>query len=269
MIVFPNCKINLGLHILRKREDGFHDLDTAFFPVPVTDALEIIPGVDSLSFTSSGISIDNTSNTCTKAYDLLKKDFPQLPGLQMHLHKNIPIGAGLGGGSSDGAFALKLLNNYFKLAISEEKLLDYSLQIGSDCPFFIKNTPCIASGRGEILEPVSLGLSGYTVCLINPGIHINTGWAFSQITPAIPATTVKEIIALPVEKWNGLLLNDFEEPVFHKYPETGSIKEELYSAGAVYASMSGSGSTVFGIFRNDTIPVFSFPETYRGICANC
>ena len=269
MIVFPNCKINLGLRILRKREDGFHDLDTAFFPVPVTDALEIVTGGDALSFTSSGISIDNNSNTCTKAYELLKRDFPQLPGLHMHLHKNIPVGAGLGGGSADGAFALKLLNGYFNLNISEEKLLDYSLQIGSDCPFFIKNTPCIASGRGEILEPVSLSLKGFIICLVNPGIHINTGWAFSQITPAIPPISVKEIIAQPTEKWKDLLKNDFENPVFEKYPEIGDIKEKLYSQGAVYAAMSGSGSTVFGIFITGSVPALSFPETYRVICADC
>lgn len=267
MIVFPNCKINLGLRILRKRADGFHDLDTAFFPVPVTDALEIIPGGDTLTFTSSGINIDNTNNTCTKAYELLKKDFPQLPGAKMHLHKNIPIGAGLGGGSADGAFALQLLNNYFNLGLTAKQLIDYSLLIGSDCPFFILNKPCIASGRGEILEPVSIQLTGYSIYLINPGIHINTGWAFSHITPSEQVTAVRDIISQPIEKWKEQLVNDFENPVFIQHPSVGAIKETLYNQGAVFAAMSGSGSTVFGIFKKTDTPLFHFPVNYRVMIA--
>jgi len=186
MVVFPNCKINLGLRIIRKRNDGYHDLETVFYPIPLTDALEVIrvSGADTdIAFQSSGLPIsgDSTNNLCVKAYQLLKKDFPQLGSVQMHLHKVIPMGAGLGGGSSDGAFALQLINDLFHLQLSKEQLIGYALQLGSDCPFFILNQPCFASGRGEKMEPVALDLSGYHFAIVNPGIHVNTGWAFSQL----------------------------------------------------------------------------------------
>ena len=187
---------------------------------------------------------------CIKAYRLLKKDLPQLPSVKIHLHKAIPMGAGLGGGSADAAFMLKLLNDKFKLDLSTARLLSYSIQLGSDCPFFINNKPAFAQGRGEKLEELTLDLSSYKIILINPDIHINTGWAFSQITPAPPKKNIKEIIQQPVETWQTELKNDFETAVFTAHPEIKEIKEALYQQGAVYASMSGSGSTVFGIFRN-------------------
>lgn len=262
MVVFPNCKINLGLHILNKREDGFHNLQTVFYPVAIKDALEIIPsstGGTGITFTASGLTVDGNSrdNICIKAYHLLKKDFPHLPAIQMHLHKAIPMGAGLGGGSADGAFTLSLLNQKFNLGIPQQQLIQYALKLGSDCPFFILNQPCYATGRGEIMEANGLDLSAYTIAVINPGIHVNTGWAFSQLTPATPPRSVKEIIAQPVATWKNVLQNDFEKPVFEKHPAIQFIKEELYALGALYAAMSGSGSTVYGIFEH-TVSLQSF-----------
>jgi 4-diphosphocytidyl-2-C-methyl-D-erythritol kinase len=271
MLSFPNCKINLGLHILRKRADGFHDLETVFYPLPLKDALEVISDTEknknaapSISFTSSGspIEIQAEENICVKAYHLIKKDFTQLPAIKMHLHKIIPTGAGLGGGSADGAFALKLLNEKFNLGLSIEALKHYALQLGSDCPFFILNKPCVATGRGEILEEIQLDLSDYKFVLVNPGIHINTSWAFSQITPALPERSIKEIIQQPIATWKNELINDFEIPVFKNYPEIKEIKDNLYKSNAVYAGLSGSGSTVFGIFKKETKTSFAFPEHY-------
>jgi 4-diphosphocytidyl-2-C-methyl-D-erythritol kinase len=267
MIVFPNCKINLGLHILQKRADGFHDLETLFYPVPLQDGLEIIqhpsPATD-IEFSASGLKVQGTpsDNICIKAYHLLKKDFPQLPSIRLHLHKVIPMGAGLGGGSADGAFTLTLLNRKFKLGLSEETLATYALQLGSDCPFFIRNTPGYAEGRGEKLETLALDLSAYQFVLVNPGIHINTGWAFSQISPSANRRSIKEIIQEPIETWKGVLVNDFEEPVMSHHPEIRECKEELYKAGALYASMTGSGSTLFGIFSKDVTPQLSFARDY-------
>lgn len=256
MIAFPNCKINLGLHIIRKREDGFHDLETVFLPIPFTDVLEIIhPGVLHLEGVGhldvTGLPVDTTDNLCIKAYNLLKQDFPQLPAIKMHLHKAIPLGAGLGGGSSDAAFTLQLLNEKFKLNLKTEQLLDYALQLGSDGPFFIINKPCFATGRGEILEPINIDLTTYKLLIVNPGIHIETKWAFSKFTPKEPAISIKEIIAQPADTWEQHLQNDFEVPVFAEYPEIGRLKNDLYQQGAVYASMSGSGSTVYGLFRKE------------------
>lgn len=254
MLLFPNCKINLGLHILSKRQDGFHNLETVFYPIALKDALEIIPSqASSVEFTSSGLTVDGTEadNICIKAYHLLKRDFPQLPFIKLHLHKAIPMGAGLGGGSADGAFTLQLLNTKFNLALSVQQLIDYALQLGSDCPFFIINKPCYATGRGELLEGIDITLTGYKIVIVNPGIHVNTGWAFSQITPAEPHKKLKKIIAQPIATWKAELINDFENPVFEKYPAIKNIKEELYNKGAVYAAMSGSGSTVYGIFEKE------------------
>ncbi len=255
MLFFPNCKINLGLHILNKREDGFHNIETVFYPLNIKDALEVIPhSGEQLQFTQTGLTVagSEADNICVKAYHLLKKDFPQLPAVQMHLHKIIPMGAGLGGGSADGAFTLQLLNTKFHLNLSKEQLIDYALQLGSDCPFFIANKPCYATSRGEILQPVILDLSAYKIAVVNPGIHINTGWAFSQLTPATSLKSIQQIITQPIQSWKDELLNDFEIPVFKAHPEIKAIKESLYSSGAVYAAMSGSGSTVFGIFKSPT-----------------
>ncbi len=269
MIVFPNCKINLGLHILNKREDGFHNLETVFYPVPLRDALEAIGRSrdNGIEFTQSGLKIEGApeNNLCTKAYHLLKKDFPTLPSIQMHLLKAIPIGAGLGGGSSDGAFALKLLNEKFQLGLSTQQLTDYALQLGSDCPFFILNKPCYATGRGEFLETVELDLSAYRFAIVNPGIHVNTGWAFDQLriwSDHEAWADLRAIIQQPINTWKEQLINDFEEPVCKQYPEIASIKQQLYKAGALYASLTGSGSTVFGIFSKELKPSLSFPENY-------
>jgi 4-diphosphocytidyl-2-C-methyl-D-erythritol kinase len=276
MVVFPGCKINLGLHILNKREDGFHNLETIFYPLPLREALEVIRNedpvaADPVEFTFSGNAVDgNTAdNLCVKVYHLLKKDFPELLPVKMHLHKALPMGAGLGGGSADAAFTLKLLNEKFKLHLTQEQLLNYCLQLGSDCPFFLLNKPCFATGRGEILEPLDLSLSAYQIILINPGIHINTGWAFSQLSMPVLSdktsqnkTSLKEIIFQPIKTWKEIMVNDFEKPVFKKYPSLSDIKEKLYTQGALYAAMSGSGSSIFGLFEKTMIADLDFPEHF-------
>lgn len=270
MIVFPNCKINLGLRTLRKRADGFHDLESVFYPLSFYDALEIIPdgagdpGSSRILFSNSGFSINGhvEDNLCIKAYNLLKNDFPQLPSLKMHLHKAIPIGAGLGGGSADAAYTFKLLNEKFELSLSTDQLINYSLQLGSDCPFFFINKPCFATGRGEILEQLAIDLSSYKFIIINPGIHISTANAFSCITPALPVKSVKQIIQQPIDTWKNELINDFEKTVFIQHPEIAMIKKKLYDEGALYSSMSGSGSTVYGIFKKDYAAKFNFSSNY-------
>jgi len=266
VILFPNCKINLGLHILRKRNDGFHDLETVFYPIPLFDALEIVDADNihtDTTLTTSGLTIDGNveENISIKAYNLLKKEF-DIPPIKIHLHKAIPMGAGLGGGSADGAFTLLLLNKKFNLGIAEENLMEYALQLGSDCPFFIKNKICYATGRGEIIKQINLDLSLYKIALINPGIKINTGLAFSQIHPKENRTSILEIIHLPIVRWKDNLVNDFEAPIFKQHPPMKEIKEELYKKGAVYASMSGSGSSVFGLFGKSTTPVLDLPGNY-------
>lgn len=263
MIVFPNCKINLGLHITSKRADGFHNLETVFYPLIWTDALEAVKS-ESDSLTLSGIPVPGNAgdNICFKAAELLRKDFPQISRLSIHLHKTIPAGAGLGGGSADGAFMLLLLNHKYNLQLSDRQLITYAGQLGSDCPFFIVNKPCFASGRGEVLHPVDLCLDNYSFLVIHPGIHVNTGWAFTQITPASAATPLTEIIRQPVEKWKKLLVNDFEVPVFKKYPEIGQLKETLYRSGALYASMTGSGSSLYGIFPKEMLPELGLDNDY-------
>lgn len=270
MICFPSCKINLGLRITQKRADGFHALETVFFPISIKDALEIIIEPDTnaapITFTSSGLAIngDPSDNLCFKAYGLLKKDYPTIPNIKMHLHKKIPMGAGLGGGSSDGAFTLVTLNQLFNLQLSEQVLLDYALQLGSDCPFFIINTPAFATGRGEILTPINVNLDGYRIVIVNPGIAISTKLAFSLITPKVPDTNMEAIICEPVSSWKEKLINDFEQPIFNSFPELANIKETLYQKGAVYASMTGTGSTVYGFFPTSIIDTldFDFPTHY-------
>lgn len=267
MIVFPNCKINLGLNITGKREDSYHNLETVFFPVFLKDVLEIIPNNISgelIEYSSSGLKIgnDSSNNLCVKAYHLLQKDFPELSPVKLHLHKAIPMGAGLGGGSADGAFTLQLLNRLFNLSLSTDQLINYALKLGSDCPFFIINKPCFATGRGEILQEINLDLSDYKIVIVNPGIHINTANAFSKIKPSVPAKSIKEIIQQPITTWKDELKNDFENAVFEEYPEVAAIKKTFYDNGAVYASMSGSGSTVYGIFNQSQTLSFNFPEQY-------
>jgi 4-diphosphocytidyl-2-C-methyl-D-erythritol kinase len=268
VVLFPNCKINLGLHVTGKRADGYHDLETVFYPVAIKDALEIIPS-QSFSFQNTGLPVNGTidDNLCVKAYHLLEKDFPDLHPVTIHLHKTIPMGAGLGGGSADGAFMLTMLNKQFQLQLSEEKLISYALQLGSDCPFFIVNQPCFATGRGENLTRVELDLSSYRIVLVNPGIHVSTKEAFARLTPARPTKGISEIIKQPIASWKNELVNDFEKNVFDLYPAIKSVKEQLYEMGALYASMTGSGSTVFGIFEQTSNLEFSFPESYSCLIA--
>jgi 4-diphosphocytidyl-2-C-methyl-D-erythritol kinase len=252
MIQFPNCKINLGLSILAKRADGYHELETVFYPIAVSDALEILPAAN-LTMTQTGIAVpgDPAQNLCLKAYHLLKKDFPALPAVQMHLHKNIPMGAGLGGGSSDGTSTLFILNQQFSLGLNDQQLIDYASQLGSDCPFFVYNKACHATGRGEILTPIHLDLSNYQFLLVHPGVHIATAWAFQQLNPHTKSESIQAIIEKPITDWKNYLINDFEAPVFKAEPKLLVIKDQLYQLGAIYASMSGSGSSLFGIFPKD------------------
>jgi 4-diphosphocytidyl-2-C-methyl-D-erythritol kinase len=263
MVLFPNCKINIGLNVIRKRTDGFHDLETVFYPVELRDALEVIRS-ETFNFQLTGLPVNDTNdnNLCVKAYRLLKADFPDLPEVSIHLHKAIPMGAGLGGGSADGAFMLSMLDKKFQLDISEEKLIAYALHLGSDCPFFIVNKPCFATGRGEILSPVELDLSTYKIVVVNPAFHVSTREAFSKLSPSSPVKSIRQIIEQPIESWKEELKNDFEETVFQLYPAIEKIKDELYAKGAIYASMTGTGSTVFGIFKPGTPIDFSFPDNY-------
>lgn len=264
MIAFPNCKINLGLHILQKRPDGFHDIETVFHPIKLNDVLEIIQSEQSTSLKITGIAIDGPSNTniCMKAYELLAARFPRLPPAEIHLHKHIPAGAGLGGGSSDGSFTLLLLNRKFGLGLSQDQLMAFALKLGSDCPFFILNQTSIARGRGELLEPLPNDLSVYRFLLVNPQIHVSTASAFAGIKPDNARVPLKAIIEGGIDGWRGLLKNDFEDNIFKQHPEIAQIKQKLYESGAVYASMSGSGSTVYGIFRKQDTVVIDFPTHY-------
>jgi 4-diphosphocytidyl-2-C-methyl-D-erythritol kinase len=265
VILFPNCKINLGLYVTGKLPNGYHHIETCFYPIPFQDVLEIIkqPETAPTTLSLSGIALEqNTNNSCLKAYELLKKDFQQLPPVQMHLHKAVPPGGGLGGGSADAAFTLLLLNKKFNLNLGDEKLIYYAAQLGSDCAFFIRNTPCLASGRGEVLQPFALDLSEYKMVLVNPGIHVNTGWAYTQIKIEAPEKNLAEILSLPVAKWKAHLFNVFEIPIFQTHPAIQKIKEALYENGAVYASMSGSGATVYGLFKKSDKPTLRFPPHY-------
>ncbi|WP_424961857.1 4-(cytidine 5'-diphospho)-2-C-methyl-D-erythritol kinase [Ekhidna sp.] len=251
MITFPNAKINLGLNIVSKRDDGYHNIESCFYPIPWRDSLEVMEAA-SFAFHSYGLKIpgDTSSNLCVKAYDLLKTDF-DIPPVEIHLLKNIPMGAGLGGGSADGAFTLKMLNDLFSLGLSDSMLEAYALQLGSDCPFFIRNQPTIATDRGEQLEPIDLDLSGYYLAIHNPGIHVSTKEAYSGVKPKESEISVSEIVQRPIEQWKELLRNDFEASIFPNHPEIEQLKKEMYEAGAIYASMTGSGSTVFGVFEDE------------------
>ena len=267
MLSFPNAKINIGLNITGKRPDGFHDLETIFYPIPIKDALEIIEaeasGTD-IIFSSSGneVSGNEENNLCIKAYRLLKKDFPGIPTIKMHLHKHIPMGAGLGGGSSDAAAALILLNKKFNLNISVEALQQYALSLGSDCPFFILNTPCMATGRGEILTAFPLDLSAYKIMIVHPGIHVSTAKAFSELDEAGLSSAGKLEAAIPedISHWKNTIKNDFERTVFAQYPELKEIRDKMYENSALYSAMSGSGSSIYGIFLKDTVINIKFPS---------
>lgn len=273
MICFPNAKINLGLHILNKREDGYHNLESLFIPIPLCDSLEIIPAknplIESFNFKSYGLNVHGEleNNLIYKAWKLLSKKF-NLPALDCVLYKNIPMGAGLGGGSSDAAFCLKLLNDIFNLNLSNIELSNYAAELGSDCPFFILNKPSIASGRGEILEEFQINLSSYHLVLVKPNVHISTAMAFSNVNKrGIEAKgELIQILKLPISEWKKSLKNDFEESIFPQAPIIDEVKIKLYEKGALYASMSGSGSSVFGIFDKNPNLKTEFHEHFYFDC---
>ncbi|MDG2138592.1 MAG: 4-(cytidine 5'-diphospho)-2-C-methyl-D-erythritol kinase [Flavobacteriales bacterium] len=248
MILYPNAKINLGLNIESKRSDGYHNMSSVFYPIyDCFDILEIVSS-NSFLFTSSGISIPGSNNLCTKAYDLLKLKF-NIPAVHIHLHKKIPIGAGLGGGSSDGAFVLKGLNDLFKLNISNKTLKDLALELGADCPFFIENEPKYITGIGDLMENIKLDLSMYEIRLVDSKIHINTKNAYSNIVPKSQKLKLSELIRKPIRLWKDLITNDFEQTVFKNYPKLSKVKENLYEKGAIFSSMTGTGSTIYGLFK--------------------
>jgi len=251
MLRFPNCKINLGLYVTNRRADGYHDLETVFYPVPLCDALEIVPAEETaMHISGKTVAGDLTDNLVWKAYQLLKNEFPgQVKPVDIYLHKAIPMGAGMGGGSADGAFMLQLVNDFFALGMNKEQLAEKALLLGSDCPFFIYNSPQIAYGRGERLSSVNIDLSSYSLQLVCPGVHVSTGKAFGMLTPRAADFDLELLEKTPVTDWKNCIRNDFETPVFAMHPELEAIKNELYTAGALYAAMSGSGSTVFGIFE--------------------
>ena len=267
MIVYPNAKINIGLNVVEKRPDGYHNLETVFYPIKLQDALEVktiesnVPSCG-YSLKVSGTLLDGSpdDNLVVKAYKLLKKEF-DLPPVSMYLYKHIPTGAGLGGGSSDAAYALKVLNEKYSLSLSDERLEAYAAEIGADCAFFIKNNPVFATGIGNIFSDIKLNLTGMTLVLVKPDIFVSTRDAYSNINPSAPKVSLKDLLSEPVTSWKDTVFNDFEKSVFPKYPEIAAIKDKLYDMGAVYASMSGSGSSVYGIFEN---PVEYVEETFAG-----
>jgi 4-diphosphocytidyl-2-C-methyl-D-erythritol kinase len=269
MISFPNCKINLGLKILRRREDGFHDLETVFYPLPLHDILETVRSPD-LQFTATGRPIPGVpgANLAIRAWQLLQQDFPDLPFVHIHLHKQVPIGGGLGGGSADGAFMLDLLNRQFRLGLDAGRLSRYAVQLGSDCPFFLVNQPCLGQGRGELLELIPIDLSGYSFLLVHPGIHINTAEAFSRCRGDEGGPALRSVIAQPLTTWRDTLSNDFESSLFDQFPILREIKQSLYDRGAVYAAMTGSGSCLFGIFEKGQIPAFPHWQKNEYIAIN-
>lgn len=251
MITFPNAKINIGLNIVARRADGYHELETLFFPIGWKDALEFIENSSGdINFANSGLVIDTPAeqNIVVKAYRLLAADF-NLPGIDIHLLKVIPFGAGLGGGSADAAFMLKLLNAHFSLSLSNEQLKQYALRLGADCSFFIDNTPSFATGIGEKLEPFSLSLTGVHLLLIKPPFNVGTREAYSKVVPRPPQYDLRSVLAEDMDTWKERVVNDFESSVFPQFPAIGNLKDQLYAAGASFASMSGSGSSVFGLFR--------------------
>lgn len=272
MLTFPNAKINLGLNIVEKRSDGFHTIESVFYPVGLCDALEIIentePAEERIIITTSGIAIPGNANEnlCYYAYHAIAQDYA-LPNIKVHLHKHIPIGAGLGGGSADAAFFIRLLNDKFELGLSWGEMHHYARQLGSDCSFFISNKPAFAEGKGDEYESILLDLSPYYIALIYPNIHINTAKAYSGVKPKPASRSLEDdIVNLPVEEWKNFIHNDFEDSIFPQFPEIKNIKEQLYAQGAVYAAMSGSGSTVYGIFKekSDLKKVFENYFVYEG-----
>ena len=261
MITFPCAKINLGLNVIAAREDGYHDIETVFYPIPITDALEIkymdehFPSEYNcdLKITGNAVDCDEQHNLVVKAYDLLAANY-ELPRIHAHLVKRIPTQAGLGGGSADGAFMIRLLDERFRLNIGIAEMERYAAQLGSDCPFFITAEPSFATGRGELLEPADGpkgNLDGYYIAVVKPDEAVSTAMAYKQIKCRKPAKCCRDVVRQPIDTWKDDLSNDFEEPVFKAHPRLASIKQQLYDLGAVYAQMSGSGSALFGIFRKE------------------
>ena len=275
MITFPIAKINLGLNVVERRPDGYHNLETVFYPVPISDALELtimntkFPStVDcDIKVTNLEVEGDEQRNLVVRAYQLLKQDFQQMPRIHAHLWKGIPTQAGMGGGSSDCAYTIRLLNEMFTLGLSDEQMIQYAARLGADCAFFILSRPAYAEGIGELLQPISLNLSSYYIGIVRPNIPVSTREAFSLIKPQKPAKCCREVVMQPIETWREELTNDFEQSVFTLHPEIGAIKQQLYDLGAVYAAMSGSGSAVFGLFQNEIDLAAHFPKdvfTYFG-----
>ena len=261
MITFPIAKINLGLNVVERRPDGYHNLETVFYPVNIKDALELTmmntkfpsPVDCDIKVTNLNVEGDEQRNLVVRAYQLLKRDFPQMPRVHAHLYKGIPTQAGMGGGSSDCAYTIRLLNEMFTLGLTEQRMIDYAAQLGADCAFFILSRPSYAEGIGERLVPISLDLSSYYIGVVRPDIPVSTREAFSLIKPTKPAKCCRDVVMQPIETWRDELTNDFEQSVFALHPEIGAIKQQLYDLGAVYAAMSGSGSSLFGIFRSPVV----------------
>jgi 4-diphosphocytidyl-2-C-methyl-D-erythritol kinase len=249
MIVFPNAKINIGINIIDRRSDGYHNIETIFYPLPIYDALEALPG-DGLTFNSSGLEIPGRieDNLCIKGYYLIKKDY-DLPPVNIHLLKHIPIGAGLGGGSANAAFFIKLINCLFNLGLTTIQMMDYARQLGADCAFFIENKPLFAFEKGDQFESINLDLSKYKIVLVMPPVHVSTGEAYRGVKPSQVKDSLYDLILEPIQEWKHFIKNDFEESVFKNHPAIRGVKAALYEAGAIYASMSGSGASVFGIFE--------------------
>jgi len=262
VISFPGCKINIGLHILQKRFDGYHNIETLFYPVGLVDGLEIIPSRGKTMFSLSGLELPGKGkpNLCIKAYELLKKEY-DLPPVKIHLHKKIPPGSGLGGGSSNAANTLLLLNRIFNLELDSEQLAGYARYLGADCAFFIYNKPMIGLNKGDVFDDANVNLEGYYIAIIKPKINIDTSEAYKKAIPCERRRSIKELIRQPVDEWRSTIENDFEKTIFLKHPDIEKIKSVLYKKGAVYASMTGSGSAVYGIFdREPAIPDKLFGE---------
>ena len=273
MITFPNAKINLGLDIVEKRPDGYHNLETVFYPIPLCDILEITPATDkdapdyTFKMYNAVFDGNDDDNLVIKAYKALAADY-KLPKVDISLYKHIPTGAGLGGGSADAAFALKMLNEIANLGLSSEEQCTYAARIGADCAFFIDNTPAYATGIGNILTPTECSIAGYYLVLVKPDVHVSTKDAYALVTPQKPQVPLTSIAQRPIDEWKGEMKNDFEKSIFAKHPEMEKIKEELYSMGAVYASMSGSGSSFFGIFKEEQ-DIDRIKELFPGMFCWC
>ncbi len=268
MIVYPNAKINIGLNVVERRPDGYHNLETVFYPIHLQDALEIKEIEENAPTCGyrlrvSGTVLDGSpeDNLVVRAFKLLKQDF-DLPPVSIGLYKHIPTGAGLGGGSSDAAFTIKTLNSRFNLGLTEEQMEDYCSRLGADCPFFIKNSPVFATGIGNVFHPIQLNLKYKQLVLVKPDIFVSTKDAYAKVKVCHPERRLPELLSQPVTEWKDTVVNDFEFSVFSKYPEIAAIKDKMYDLGAIYASMSGSGSSVFGIFDD---PVENVDEEFSGM----